>query len=135
LKIEKKDNEWLALIEDEDNQLGLINTIRRLEKLNNEIDEDVKEPVILSIDLQRLQAVNSELVAQFVMLQSNLVRTNGRLQIINTNPELKSSFDVVMLDKIISIEYFGKNNSSSDTAEEPEDDDFDDDLDDDFSEE
>ncbi|MDH5720870.1 MAG: hypothetical protein OEZ13_09705 [Spirochaetia bacterium] len=135
MKIEKKDNEWLALIEDEDNQLGLINTIRRLEKLNNEIDEDVKEPVILSIDLQRLQAVNSELVAQFVMLQSNLVRTNGRLQIINTNPELKSSFDVVMLDKIISIEYFGKNNSSSDTAEEPEDDDFDDDLDDDFSEE
>ncbi|MDH5718416.1 MAG: hypothetical protein OEZ22_12385 [Spirochaetia bacterium] len=118
--IDKKDINWKVLIEKQDNQLGLVNTIRKLEHLNNEIVETVKDPVLLSIDLAELGAINSELIAQFVMLQTNLVRTNGKLEIINTNPELKSSFDVVMLDKIISISYLGEENNQYSTSEEDE---------------
>ena len=102
-----EDTLWKVTVEDSDNQLGLINTIRYLEKLNLEIDQAQVENLILELDLEKLANVNSELIAQFVLLQSSLVRTNGHLQIINANLELKSSFDVVMLDKIISITYAG----------------------------
>ncbi|RME88725.1 MAG: STAS domain-containing protein [Candidatus Hydrogenedentota bacterium] len=104
---EKKENLWRYVIEPGDNQLGLINTVRYLEKENEEIEQAKIPNHIVEIDLKELQSVNSEIIAQFVNLQSTLVQTGGKLKLVNVNPELKSSFDVVMLDKIIFIQYFG----------------------------
>ena len=89
----------------------------------------------LEIDLAKLNSANSELIAKFVELQSILVRTDGRLNVINANPELKSSFDVVMLDKIIPIQYVGQEDPGEDgyaydDYELPDDDDDDDEEDD-----
>mgnify|MGYP001562236560 CR=1 FL=1 len=111
--VEKNDKRWVLLIDERDNQLGLINIIRFLDNVNNEINAVPIENLQLEIDLSQLQSANSELIAQFVILQTSLVRTNGRLSIINANPMLKSTFDVVMLDKIISIQYTGNVQSDS----------------------
>jgi anti-anti-sigma regulatory factor len=119
--VEKSEKKWVLLIDEKDNQLGLINIIRFLDGVNNEINTNPVENLQLEIDLSQLQSANSELIAQFVILQTNLVRHNGRLSIINANPMLKSTFDVVMLDKIISIMYTG--NVQSDSYEYDDDDD------------
>ena len=115
--IEKEEAAWTVRAEDADNQLGLINMVRYLEKMNDEITRENPEKLVLSLDLEKLERVNSELIAQFVMLQSNLVRNNGRLKIINANAELRSFFDVVMLDKIINISYFGTEDGDSSSEE------------------
>ncbi|MDH4199989.1 MAG: hypothetical protein OEV66_06370 [Spirochaetia bacterium] len=111
--VEKSEKKWVLLIDEQDNQLGLINIIRFLDSVNNEIIEKPVEALQLEIDLSQLQSANSELIAQFVILQTSLVRHNGRLSIINANPMLKSTFDVVMLDKIIAIQYSGNVESDS----------------------
>lgn len=112
--VEKNQNIWNVVIETKDNQLGLINIIRHLDAVNQEINDKPVEGLLLELDLNALISANSELIAEFVIIQTNLVRSNGRLKIVNANPELKSTFDVVMLDKIISIQYVGmdeENNS------------------------
>jgi len=118
MQITKTDQMWNVTIEEQDNQLGLINTIRFLEKLNDEIANASIAGHILELNLQHLCCANSELIAQFVMLQSTLVRTDGRLRIVETNPELKSAFDVVMLDKIINITYLGQTDTPEGEEEE-----------------
>lgn len=115
--IEKEEALWIVRAEDADNQLGLINMVRYLEKVNDEITKENPEKLVVSLDLEKLERVNSELIAQFVMLQSNLVRDNGRLKIINANAALRSFFDVVMLDKIINISYFGTEDDDSSSEE------------------
>lgn len=112
--VTRTEGKWNVAIEEQDNQLGLINTIRYLEKLNDEITEEEPQNLLLELNLAHLHSANSELIAQFVMLQSTLVRTDGRLKIVEANPELKSSFDVVMLDKIIGINYLGQEDDSED---------------------
>ena len=107
MRIEKLPTEWNVFSEEAHNKMSLVNTVRFLERVSEQVAEASIEGLILHLDLSALDKANSELIAQFVMLQSNLVRTNGRLRIINANAELKSSFDVVMLDKIISITYIG----------------------------
>lgn len=114
MQINKTDSQWNVTIEDHDNQLGLINTIRNLDKVNSDIDVARIQNLILELDLARLRSANSELIAKFVELQSTLVRTDGRLRIVNANPELKSAFDVVMLDKIIPILYIGQTEPDED---------------------
>lgn len=118
MQVTKDEKNWNVIFEEPDNQLGLINTIRYLEKLNDEINEASIENLILELDLQHLCCANSELIAQFVVLQSSLVRTDGRLRIVRTNPELKSAFDVVMLDKIINITYLGQSEDDEENSEE-----------------
>lgn len=113
MQVTKTDELWRVEIEDSDNQLGLINTIRHLDRLNDELSDVKIEGLIFEIDLEKLRSANSELIAQFVMIQTSLVRMDGRLRIVNANPELKSSFDVVMLDKIINISYPGQNAGGS----------------------
>lgn len=116
--VDKQEKTWTVYIEEKDNQLGLINIIRYLDSLNQEInDESVKE-LQFELDLSKLESANSELIAQFVIMQTTLVRHDGRLRIINVNPELKSTFDVVMLDKIISIQYIGIGEDQDDDSEE-----------------
>ena len=115
--IEKEEASWTVRAEDADNQLGLINMVRYLEKVNDDITKENPEKLVVSLDLEKLERVNSELIAQFVMLQSSLVRDNGRLKIINANPALRSFFDVVMLDKIINISYFGAEDDDSSSEE------------------
>ena len=112
--VTRTDEKWNVTIEEQDNQLGLINTIRYLEKVNDEIGALQPQNLILELNLSPLRSANSELIAQFVMLQSTLVRTDGRLKIVDANPELKSSFDVVMLDKIIGINYLGQGEEDED---------------------
>ena len=107
MRIDKKEQEWLVEVEKADNQMGLINIVRDLERVGDQIADEAIVGLILNLDLSALDSVNSEIIAQFVMLQSNLVRTDGRLRVVNANVELKSSFDVVMLDKIIAITYLG----------------------------
>lgn len=108
MQIEKKDqNKWIVFIEEADNQLGLINTIRNLEKLDDEITNHNSEELSIDLNLSRLRSANSELISQFVIIHQSLVQKNGRLYLVEANPDLKSSFDVVMLDKIISVKYEG----------------------------
>jgi len=107
MRLSKESKKWIVTIEDQDNQLGLLNINRFLEDINDAIVEEEPDKLILEIDLNILRNVNSELIAQFVMLQNTIVRFDGRLRIVNTNPKLKTSFDVVMLDKIINIQYSG----------------------------
>ncbi len=114
MQVSKTDEKWNVTVEEQDNQLGLINTIRFLERICDEIAKKALPNLIFELDLAKLRSANSELIAQFVMLQSTLVRTDGRLRIINANPELKSNFDVVMLDKIINITYLGQVDDSED---------------------
>lgn len=107
MQVSKTESLWEVKVEEQDNQLGLINLIRYLEKLCDEIEQKSIPRLILEIDLSKLRSVNSEIIAQFVMLQSALVRTDGRLRLVNVNRDLKPNLDVVMLDKIISISYQG----------------------------
>ena len=116
--VEKESRLWSVRVEPEDNQMGLVNTLRSLESLGDQLNAELSDDLELELDLQNLNDINSALIAQFVMLHQVLVRVNGRLKIINANPELKSSFDVVMLDKIISIAYDGLDESDFDLDEE-----------------
>lgn len=116
--MDKENHLWSVRVEPEDNQMGLVNTLRSLESLSDQLNAELSENLELELDLQNLYDINSALIAQFVMLHQVLVRVNGRLKIINANPELKSSFDVVMLDKIISIAYDGLEESDFDLDEE-----------------
>ena len=116
--VEKENHLWFVRVEPEDNQMGLVNTLRSLESLSDQLNAELSDDLELELDLQNLYDINSALIAQFVMLHQILVRVNGRLKIINANPELKSSFDVVMLDKIISIAYDGLDESDFDLDEE-----------------
>lgn len=116
--VEKESHLWSVRVEPEDNQMGLVNTLRSLESLSDQLNAELSDDLELELDLQNLHDINSALIAQFVMLHQILVRVNGRLKIINANPELKSSFDVVMLDKIISIAYDGLDESDFDLDEE-----------------
>lgn len=104
-KVEK--NKWVVQIEEADNQLGLINTIRNLEKLDDEITNHDADELSVDLNLSRLRSANSELISQFVIIHQSLVQKNGRLFLVEANPDLKGSFDVVMLDKIISVRYEG----------------------------
>jgi len=108
MQLNKSEDKWTINTEDKDNQLALINIIRFLDKVNEEINSTKKADLNLEFDLTTLKSANSELIAQFVILQTSLVRYNGRLKIINANLDLKSIFDVVMLDKIINIKYLGQ---------------------------
>ena len=117
MQITKEDKNWLVCIDRSDNQMGMVNMLRNMEKLDADIQENPIEELILKIDLGQLERANSELIAQFVMLQSSLVRNNGRLQLINANYELKSTFDVVMLDKIINIQYMGQDENAVDDSD------------------
>lgn len=110
-KIEQ-DNVWQIVIEREDNQMGNVNVIRYLDSLNDELLESPKEDLLLELNLEGLDSVSSELIAQFIMLQTTLVRSKGRLRIVEANMDLKGSFDVVMLDKIISVQYVGQDDGS-----------------------
>jgi len=114
MQVNKSESLWSVIIEDHDNKLGLINMIRHLDRIVTEIEIAKIPHLRLEIDLGKLTSANSELVAKFVELQSVLVRTDGRLNVINANPELKSSFDVVMLDKIIPIQYIGQDDPGED---------------------
>jgi len=114
MQVNKSESLWSVVIEDHDNKLGLINMIRHLDRIVTEIEIAKIPNLRLEIDLGKLTSANSELVAKFVELQSVLVRTDGRLNVINANPELKSSFDVVMLDKIIPIQYIGQDDPGED---------------------
>ncbi len=139
MQVNKSESKWLVVIEDQDNKLGLINMIRHLDKVVSELEMAKIPNLLLEIDLAKLNSANSELIAKFVELQSILVRTDGRLNVINANPELKSSFDVVMLDKIIPIQYVGQEDPGEDgyaydDYELPDDDDEDDEEDDDEDE-
>lgn len=118
MHVEKESHLWSVRVEPEDNQMGLVNTLRSLESLSDQLNAELSDDLELELDLQNLYDINSALIAQFVMLHQILVRVNGRLKIINANPELKSSFDVVMLDKIISIAYDGLDESDFDLDEE-----------------
>lgn len=108
---------WQIAVEEKDNQLGLINIIRYLDSLQTKISEEAIDELMLEINLENLLSVTSELIAQFVMLQTSLVRFNGRLRIVEASMDLKSSFDVVMLDKIIPIQYAGQSDGA-DSEEE-----------------
>lgn len=110
-KIEQN-NAWQIVIEREDNQMGNVNVIRYLDNLNDELLQSPKENLLLELNLEGLDSVSSELIAQFIMLQTTLVRSKGRLRIVEANMDLKSSFDVVMLDKIISVQYVGQDDGS-----------------------
>ncbi len=114
MQVNKSESKWLVVIEDQDNKLGLINMIRHLDRVVSELEIAKVPNLLLEIDLAKLNSANSELIAKFVELQSILVRTDGRLNVINANPELKSSFDVVMLDKIIPIQYVGQEDPGED---------------------
>ncbi|MES0490723.1 MAG: hypothetical protein ABUK01_12055 [Leptospirales bacterium] len=119
--IDKSDTKWALVVEPRDNQLGLINIIRNLYTVNEELSTSTTEGLDFEFDLANLGSANSELIAQFVNIQMSLVRHNGRLRIVNANPDLKSVFDVVMLDKIINIQYLGQDesdNSDDEYAEE-----------------
>ncbi|MCS6985738.1 MAG: hypothetical protein NZM25_11520 [Leptospiraceae bacterium] len=120
MQITKSDKLWQLAVEEQDNQLGLINLIRYLEKLHDEIASRPTENLIVELDLSKLRSVNSELIAQFVNLQSVLVRTDGRLQLVRVNRDLKSNLDVVMLDKIVSITYQGQEEGEDFYAAEEE---------------
>lgn len=117
MKLLEQEKIWQVEVEEKDNQLGLINIIRYLDSLQNRIVEAAIDELSLEINLSSLLTITSELIAQFVMLQTNLVRFNGRLRIVEAAMELKSSFDVVMLDKIISIQYVGQSDSSNSEEE------------------
>jgi len=116
MKTEKSDTKWTLVVEPQDNQLGLINIIRNLYQVNEDLSKSDTEGLDFEFDLAELGSANSELIAQFVNIQMSLVRHNGRLRIVNANPDLKSVFDVVMLDKIINIQYQGQ--EESDTSED-----------------
>ena len=118
MQIDRSDTKWSLVIEPQDNQLGLINIIRNLYSVNDELSKSTTEGLDFEFDLANLGSANSELIAQFVNIQMSLVRHNGRLRIINANPELKSVFDVVMLDKIINIQYLGQDESESSEDDE-----------------
>jgi len=107
MQVIKEPQFWKVIVEEQDNNLGVHNTVRFLEKINQEITDNEIEDLIVEVDLANLNSANSELIAQFVMIQTSIVTYNGRLRIVNANRELKSSFDVVMLDKIINIQYLG----------------------------
>jgi len=111
--LNKSNDKWMLIIERKDNLLGLINIIRYLDDINGDINKNKINGLQFEMNLQELESVNSELIAQFVILQTSLVRYNGRLKIVEANPELKGTFDVVMLDKIISIQYLGLEESDS----------------------
>ncbi len=105
MKIEKKEGKWTIILEDTENRLSTIDNTRRLIELNEEIEKSKIDNLIVEFDLSKVTSTNSELIAQFVAFQSTLVETDGRVNIINANPVLRSSFDVIMLDKIINIKY------------------------------
>jgi len=123
MEIIKEEKHWTINVGERDSNLGMINIIRYLDQVITEIDENPVEELALDLNLSNLTFANSELIAQFVNLQTHLVRHNGRLRIVDAHPMLKSTFDVVMLDKIISVNYNG--------LEESDDYEFDDDEDDD----
>ncbi|MCX7632493.1 MAG: hypothetical protein N2Z22_04075 [Turneriella sp.] len=108
MQVNKGEGKWQVIIEEQDNKLGLINMIRHLDRVIAELEAAKIPNLQLEMDLAKLNSANSELIAKFVELQSILVRTDGRLSVINANPELKSSFDVVMLDKIVPVQYIGQ---------------------------
>ncbi len=114
---------WTVEIEEVDNQLGLINTIRYLEKLDNEINDFEGRDLYVDLILRKLRSANSEIISQFVIIHQSLVQKGGRLRLVDANPDLKSSFDVVMLDKIIAVNYEGMDESMMDDEDEEEDDD------------
>jgi hypothetical protein len=116
--IEKDKQLWSVRVEPADNQMGLVNTLRSLESLSDQLNSELEDGLEVELDLKNLYDINSALIAQFVMLHQILVRVNGRLKIMNANTDLKSSFDVVMLDKIISIAYDGLDVSDFDLDEE-----------------
>ena len=95
--------------------LSLIDTVRFMSNLVDEVREAKIKDHILELDLKHLSHANSELVAQFVIMQSELVKLDGRLKIITANPNLKSAFDVVMLDKVIQITYEDKGSQQLET--------------------
>lgn len=117
MQVDKSPSLWSVRVDPEDNQMGLVNTLRYLESLSDEVSDELVDNLELELDLKSLSDINSALIAQFVMLHQILVRVDGRLKIINANPDLKSSFDVVMLDKIISIGYDGLDSSDFDSEE------------------
>ena len=51
-----------------------------------------------------------------------MVKIDGRLKIINANHDLRSTFDVVMLDKVINIRYDGESDKDEDEDEDNDDD-------------
>ena len=82
--------------------------MRFFSNLIEEIKKIKIKNLVLELDLQHLSQANSELLAQFVIMQSELVKLDGRLRIINANHDLRGPFDVVMLNKVIEIAYANK---------------------------
>ena len=106
MTIKKNDNQWQVNLGGiSGTRLAVLDVVRNCLSLNDEIRKSSLQGLIVDLDLSGLGTAHSEIIGQFVSLQSSLVQNDGRLNLKNANPTLRSSFDVIMLDKIISIEY------------------------------
>ena len=95
---------WIVTIEKADNNSGLGFIVQRFEELLKQIDEENVHLSKLILDLEKLKSINSEIVAQIVMMQSKLSRREGKMHII-AQQKIKPTFDSLKLEGILDIEY------------------------------
>ena len=106
MTVKKMGNNWnVELGGVSGTRLAVLDVVRNFLSLNDEIRQSSISGLVVDVDLSGLHVAHSEIVGQFVSIQSSLVQYDGRLNLKNANPLLRGSFDVIMLDKIINIEY------------------------------
>ena len=103
--IKKEEKKWTLIMGSLNGYISLVNSVRQFSNLSQEIIQSNVDQLLLEVDLAQVKIANSELISQLVTIQSEMIKLNGRLKIINANPELRSTFDIIMLDKVINISY------------------------------
>ena len=121
MKLNKTKGKWTLFLGPIENNISLVDSVRELSGLSEEIRKLNTRKLLLEVDLQKLKVASSELISQLVIIQSEMVKIDGRLKIVNANHDLRSAFDVVMLDKVINIHYYGESDKDEDEEEDNED--------------
>ena len=69
MKLHKEKDKWTLFLGPIDSNISLVDSVRELSGLSEEIGKLATRKLLLEVDLQKLKVANSELISQLVIIQ------------------------------------------------------------------
>ncbi len=90
-----------------ENHVQLINTLRTLEKIKEDIKSKKKKKLKVEFNLSQVEHLPSSIISEFVFFRRLLAPLEGEVILSEVSPNLKSFFDIIGVEKLIRVEYKG----------------------------
>lgn len=97
----EEDNNRCAVIEIDDNVVGLNQFNLLNDTVNREMNEGIKS---FTFDMSGLKSINSSGLGILISCLKNIKSSNGTLKIINANEKILNIFKLTKLDNVFKFE-------------------------------